>query len=47
MPVLSRLAPELPAFDLSESITYYEMNLGFQLVMELPGSAYAIVERDA
>ena len=41
---LSRIAPELPASSLKESIDYYEQKLGFQLVTQL--SDYAIVERD-
>jgi uncharacterized glyoxalase superfamily protein PhnB len=43
---LSRIAPELPVADLRQAIDYYEHKLGFQAVMELPESAYAIVERD-
>ena len=44
MASLSRIAPELPASSLKESIDYYEQKLGFQLVTQL--SDYAIVERD-
>jgi predicted enzyme related to lactoylglutathione lyase len=46
MPTLLRIAPEIPAIDLGESIRYYEEKLGFQLVMEIPSASYAIVERD-
>ncbi len=41
---LSRIAPELPASNLEESIGYYQKQLGFQLVTQM--SDYAIVERD-
>jgi len=44
MASLSRIAPELPASNLEESINYYEQKLGFQLAMQM--SDYAIVERD-
>jgi uncharacterized glyoxalase superfamily protein PhnB len=47
MPTLARIAPEVPARDLMDSIRYYEERLGFRLVMQLPVGAYAIVERDA
>jgi predicted enzyme related to lactoylglutathione lyase len=43
---LLRIAPELPVSNLKESIKYYEKELGFQLATEMPGSNYAIVERD-
>jgi uncharacterized glyoxalase superfamily protein PhnB len=43
---LSRIAPEIPVFDLRDSITYYEQALGFKVVMEMPDGEYAIVERD-
>ena len=43
---LSRIAPEIPVSDLRGSIAYYEQKLGFQVVMEMPGGDYAIVERD-
>jgi uncharacterized glyoxalase superfamily protein PhnB len=43
---ISRIAPEVPVNDLRESIEYYERQLGFQSVMELPDGEYAIVERD-
>ncbi len=43
---LSRIAPEIPVSDLPRSIEYYEQQLGFQVVMEMPTGDYAIVERD-
>ena len=46
MPILHRVAPELPAFDLPRSIDYYEGKLGFRTVMAMPEGDYAIVERD-
>ena len=46
MAKLTRIAPELPAFNLQASIAYYEQQLGFQLTMHLPDQGYAIVERD-
>src|SRR6185437_12808757 len=44
---LSRIAPEIAAHDLRESLTYYEQNLGFRVVSEMPEQKYAIVERDS
>jgi uncharacterized glyoxalase superfamily protein PhnB len=46
MAKLSRIAPEIPVFDLRDSIAYYEEALGFQVVMEMPNRDYAIVQRD-
>jgi len=46
MAKLSRIAPELPVSNLRESIDYYEQQLGFRVVMEMPAGDYAIVERD-
>jgi uncharacterized glyoxalase superfamily protein PhnB len=43
---LSRIAPELPVSNMQQSIDYYEQKLGFQLIMQMPGQDYAIVERD-
>ncbi len=43
---LSRVAPELPVSNLKESVKYYEQQLGFRAVVEMPGGNYAIVERD-
>jgi uncharacterized glyoxalase superfamily protein PhnB len=42
---LSRIAPEIPASNLKESIEYYERKLGFRLAVEMPHGDYAIVER--
>jgi uncharacterized glyoxalase superfamily protein PhnB len=47
MAKLTRVAPELPAFDLPASIAYYKQRLGFELTMHLPDQGYAIIERDA
>jgi catechol 2,3-dioxygenase-like lactoylglutathione lyase family enzyme len=44
MPILLRIAPELPVSDLPASIKFYEGKLGFRNVMTMPD--YAIVERD-
>jgi uncharacterized glyoxalase superfamily protein PhnB len=44
---LTRIAPELPATNLSETIEYYEQRLGFEVTMRMPGGDYAIVERDS
>jgi uncharacterized glyoxalase superfamily protein PhnB len=41
----SRIAPELPAVNLSASIAFYE-RLGFLLASQTPAHDYAIVERD-
>jgi uncharacterized glyoxalase superfamily protein PhnB len=46
MAKLSRVAPEIPVQDLSGSLDYYQQKLGFEVVMEMPGGDYAIVERD-
>jgi uncharacterized glyoxalase superfamily protein PhnB len=43
---LLRIAPELPVADLKRSIDYYEQKLGFQVISQMPGGDYAIVERD-
>jgi uncharacterized glyoxalase superfamily protein PhnB len=45
MVTLSRIAPEVPVSKIQESIEYYREKLGFQVVMEMPGGDYAIVER--
>lgn len=42
---LSRIAPELPAANLTAAIAFYE-KLGFSLASERPARDYAIVERD-
>jgi uncharacterized glyoxalase superfamily protein PhnB len=44
MATLSRVAPELPARDLSRALDFYEQMLGFLVSMRMP--QYAIVERD-
>jgi uncharacterized glyoxalase superfamily protein PhnB len=44
MATLSRVAPELPARDLSRALDFYEQKLGFQVSMRM--TEYAIVERD-
>lgn len=46
MPVLSRIAPEVPVTDLNAAIDYYCQRLGFELAAKLNGGDYAIVERD-
>ena len=46
MAYLSRIAPELPATDLQQSIGYYEQALGFRLASDFPPGDYAILERD-
>ena len=46
MATLCRIAPEIPVSNLQESIEYYERQLGFRVVMEMPAGEYAIVERD-
>lgn len=46
MPALQRIAPELPVFDVPNSLRYYEAKLGFRTVMIMPDGDYAIVERD-
>jgi predicted enzyme related to lactoylglutathione lyase len=46
MPILTRVAPELPAKSLVESLRYYTANMGFEVAMALPDREYAIVERD-
>ncbi|HWE87679.1 MAG TPA: VOC family protein [Terracidiphilus sp.] len=45
MAKLSRIAPELPAADLSAAIAFYE-RLGFEVASRMPAHDYAIVERD-
>ena len=42
---LARVAPELPVSDLRFAVPFYE-KLGFELASQLPGTDYAIVERD-
>ena len=42
---LSRIAPEIPASNLEESVNFYEQKLGFRLAMQMPSGDYAIVER--
>lgn len=46
MPVLSRVAPEVPVTDLNAAIDYYCQKLGFELAAKLSSGDYAIVERD-
>jgi uncharacterized glyoxalase superfamily protein PhnB len=46
MAKLTRIAPELPACDLSKAVAYYERILGFRMAMQMPDGQYAIVERD-
>src|SRR5204863_1734162 len=46
MPKLARIAPEIPVSNLRDSIEYYEKQLGFAVVMQMPEGDYAIVERD-
>ena len=46
MAKLSRIAPEIPVANLSDSLGYYERQLGFKVVIEMPERDYAIVERD-
>ena len=43
---LTRIAPEVPASDLQESIEYYRQKLGFELATNTPAGDYAIMERD-
>jgi uncharacterized glyoxalase superfamily protein PhnB len=43
---LARIAPELPAANLTGAIAFYEKQLGFQTVSQMPGRDYAIIERD-
>jgi len=43
---LSRIAPELPVSDLKGALKSYQQKLGFEVVAEMPGGDYAIVERD-
>ena len=43
---LLRIAPELPSANLKSTLAFYEQKLGFQLVKQMPGGDYAIVERD-
>lgn len=47
MSSLTRVAPELPARDLSEALEYYTGRLGFEVASVRPNRDYAIVERDA
>jgi len=44
--MLTRIAPELPASNLRESIDYYQGKLGFHLAAEVPPGEYAVLERD-
>lgn len=46
MPMLMRVAPELPVKNMSEALLGYETTLGFHVAMIMPSSDYAIVERD-
>jgi uncharacterized glyoxalase superfamily protein PhnB len=46
MAKISRIAPEIPAADLQSALEHYELKLGFQVAMQMPGGDYAIVERD-
>jgi uncharacterized glyoxalase superfamily protein PhnB len=46
MATLSRIAPEVPVANMQQSIEYYEQQLGFRVVMQMPAGDYAIVERD-
>ena len=46
MPVLARIAPELPSADLNAGVAYYQQKLGFKVALWLPENEYAIVERD-
>jgi uncharacterized glyoxalase superfamily protein PhnB len=46
MPKLTRVAPELPATNLEESLAYYQTKLGFEVEMKMLEGNYAIVERD-
>ncbi len=46
MPKLVQIAPEVPVADLARSLKYYQEQLGFDLVMEMPAGDYAVVERD-
>jgi uncharacterized glyoxalase superfamily protein PhnB len=43
---LLRIAPELPAANLKSALAFYEHKLGFRVAMQMPGSDYAVVERD-
>jgi hypothetical protein len=43
---LTRIAPELPAANLFDTIQSYEQKLGFEVAMRMAGGNYAIVERD-
>jgi len=44
--MLTRLAPELLAANLADSLAYYRDRLGFEIRTVLPDRSYAIVERD-
>lgn len=46
MPKLTRVAPEVPALNLDESLRYYSTRLGFEIEMIMPERDYAIVQRD-
>ena len=46
MPMLTRVAPEIPVANLEDSLVYYKNKLGFEVVMRMPEGDYAIVERD-
>jgi uncharacterized glyoxalase superfamily protein PhnB len=41
---LSRIAPEMPATDLTSALQHYEQRMGFRVAMRM--ADYAIVERD-
>ena len=43
---LTRVAPEIPVADMAEALEYYEAQLGFEVVMQMPAGDYAIVARD-
>lgn len=46
MPKLARIAPELPASNIEQAVSYYERKLGFEVATWMPENEYAIVERD-
>jgi len=46
MPRLTRIAPELPAYDLEASLDYYQQKLGFQIAMAMHDRGYVVIERD-
>lgn len=43
---LARIAPELPAANIEQALTYYERKLGFEVAIRMPENEYAVVERD-